>query len=131
MAHDSDVNKNDADGLISGKRGAPSSTDDSSHSEEIVDCFFGRFGTFILASPCDGPSIDVLHDSVMGALRNDPRVSLLSDVPLRPDWAHKHKFFPAFTSNAEVDDLLSGADHFHAVWFSDPITFKVVVPIKN
>ncbi|WP_159576526.1 hypothetical protein [Microbacterium sp. 8M] len=111
----------------SGKRAIQAA---DSISDEPIDCYFGRFGTFFLDVGHSKKSRRVFHEEIVQAIRSDSRVTEVADSEFKAVWTRTWTSFPP-GADSNRDQLLSGSDHFHPLELSEPVAFAVHVPIKN
>jgi hypothetical protein len=100
----------------------------ASHPDSVGH-YFARFGTFYFRvdASTDPPEA---RKKLISALDADPRVSEVRVDELRPAWTHLLRQFPVL-GEINTNSLLSGGDSFAALNMSDPVFFRVHVPIKN
>ncbi len=101
---------------------------DGQSTEKQFD-YVCRIGTIYLAVPNDSGPEDRLK-AIAGALENDSRVISISTGNQNPAYMHHRQFFPAWDTR-DPEAVITGSDVFTALQFHLPITFKVVVPVKN
>ncbi|RMI07112.1 hypothetical protein [Cellulomonas triticagri] len=115
--------------LDAGAAAAPEVAAGANAHADAVGYYFARFGTFYLLT---GSEVDFAsaRSALLDGLEADTRVADVQRDELRPAWTHYIKQFPV-GSVTSTHNLLSDGDAFRALYMSDPVCFRVHVPIKN
>jgi plasmid stabilization system protein ParE len=107
---------------------------DTVPSEGPVQRFIVRVGTFYLWVDHDhsgtGPGGELARQ-LGEALDDDSRVTWVSVPNLDPGWNRYFMAYPSVATTGEDSGLRDGQRHFHVQAFSQPIAFRVHVPLKN
>ncbi|MEU1888323.1 hypothetical protein ABZ491_22895 [Micromonospora rifamycinica] len=83
----------------------------------------------MLTTDCSNIDRSKVAPAIEQALASDNRVVEIAPITNRPEWVGRETMYPSAV-NSTRDALLAGM-HFHAINFSDPITFRVSVPARN
>lgn len=100
------------------------------HSGSADKYYLTRFGSFILRRGRGLKSHEELYDALVLALGEDSRVTSIESESANHEWTVDETFYPRVPKDQD-HLLLNGAFHFHSVRFSDALTFKINVPVKN